>query len=133
MGLLFFNVMILQFGILFAFLAAGELVVWLTGIPVPSSIIGMILLTVSLKAGLVKPAKIERLADFLVRNLGFFFVPAGVGLMNCLGIIADHWLPIVGASVGSTVVIIAVTGWTHRLVRKSVSRKKIVKQELQKA
>ncbi len=133
MGLLFFNVMILQFGILFAFLAAGELVVWLTGIPVPSSIIGMILLTVSLKAGLVKPAKIERLADFLVRNLGFFFVPAGVGLMNCLGIIADQWLPIVGASVGSTVVIIAVTGWTHRLVRKSVSRKKIVKQELQKA
>ncbi len=125
--------MILQFGILFAFLAAGELVVWLTGIPVPSSIIGMILLTVSLKAGLVKPAKIERLADFLVRNLGFFFVPAGVGLMNCLGIIADQWLPIVGASVGSTVVIIAVTGWTHRLVRKSVSRKKIVKQELQKA
>ena len=133
MGLLFFNVMILQFGILFAFLAAGEVVVWLTGIPVPSSIIGMILLTVSLKAGLVKPAKIERLADFLVRNLGFFFVPAGVGLMNCLGIIADQWLPIVGASVGSTVVIIAVTGWTHRLVRKSVSRKKIVKQELQKA
>ena len=125
--------MILQFGLLFAFLAAGELVVWLTGIPVPSSIIGMILLTVSLKAGLVKPAKIERLADFLVRNLGFFFVPAGVGLMNCLGIIADQWLPIVGASVGSTVVIIAVTGWTHRLVRKSVSRKKIVKQELQKA
>ena len=133
MGLLFFIVMILQFGILFAFLAAGELVVWLTGIPVPSSIIGMILLTVSLKAGLVKPAKIERRADFLVRNLGFFFVPAGVGLMNCLGIIADQWLPIVGASVGSTVVIIAVTGWTHRLVRKSVSRKKIVKQELQKA
>lgn len=125
--------MILQCAVIFAFLAFGELVVYLTGIPVPSSIIGMILLTVSLKAGLVKPAKIERLADFLVRNLGFFFVPAGVGLMNCLGIIADQWLPIVGASVGSTVVIIAVTGWTHRLVRKSVSRKKIVKQELQKA
>ena len=65
-----------------------------------------------------------RLADFLVRNLGFFFVPAGVGLMNCLGLIADQWLPIVGASVGSTVVIIAVTGWTHRAVRKSLSRKK---------
>ena len=50
-------------------------------------------------------------------------MPAGVGLMNCLGLIADEWIPIVGAAVGSTVVIIAVTGWMHRLVRKSMARK----------
>ncbi|MBJ2183737.1 MAG: CidA/LrgA family protein [Muribaculaceae bacterium] len=116
--------MILQFGVLFAYLALGELIVWATGLPVPSSIIGMLLLTASLKAGIIKQRHVARLADFLVRNLGFFFVPAGVGLMNCLGLIADQWLPIVGASVGSTVVIIAVTGWTHRAVRKSLSRKK---------
>lgn len=122
--------MILQFGILFAFLAIGEFIVWLTGIPVPSSIIGMLLLTASLKAGVVKPCQVERLSDFLVHNLGFFFVPAGVGLMNCLGIISDQWLPIVGASVGSTVVIIAVTGWTHRMVRKSMSRRRIMKRNI---
>ena len=116
--------MILQFGVLFAYLALGELIVWATGLPVPSSIIGMLLLTASLKAGIIKQRHVARLADFLVRNLGFFFVPAGVGLMNCLGLIADQGLPIVGASVGSTVVIIAVTGWTHRAVRKSLSRKK---------
>ena len=116
--------MILQFGVLFAYLALGELIVWATGLPVPSSIIGMLLLTASLKAGIIKQRHVARLADFLVRNLGFFFVPAGVGLMNCLGLIADQWLPIVGASVGSTVVIIAVTGWTHRAGRKSLSRKK---------
>lgn len=115
--------MILQFGILFASLAVGELVVWLTGIPVPSSIIGMLLLAASLKAGIVKVCLVEKVADFLVHNLGFFFVPAGVGLMNCLGIIADQWLPIIGASVGSTVVIIAVTGWTHRYVRNIVAGK----------
>ncbi|MCM1067693.1 MAG: CidA/LrgA family protein [Muribaculaceae bacterium] len=124
MGLLFFMNYLLQFGVLFAFLAAGEFVVWLTGIPVPSSIIGMLLLTASLKAGIVKPAHVERLSNFLVHNLGFFFVPAGVGLMNCLGIIADQWLPIVGASVGSTIIIIAVTGRTHRSVRRLLSRKK---------
>ena len=116
--------MILQFGVLFAYLALGELIVWATGLPVPSSIIGMLLLTASLKAGIIKQRHVARLADFLVRNLGFFFVPAGVGLMNCLGLIADQWLPIVGASVGSTGGIIAVTGWTHRAVRKSLSRKK---------
>ena len=114
--------MILQFGVLFAYLALGELIVWATGLPVPSSIIGMLLLTASLKAGIIKQRHVARLADFLVRNLGFFFVPAGVGLMNCLGLIADQWLPIVGASVGSTVVPIAVTRWTHRAVLTSLSR-----------
>jgi len=123
--------MILQFGVLFAFLAVGELIVWLTDIPIPSSILGMLMLTASLKAGIVKPRHVEKLSNFLVHNLGFFFVPAGVGLMNCLGIIADQWLPIVGASVGSTVIIIAITGWTHRAVRKSLSHKHPLKQKTQ--
>lgn len=115
--------MILQFGILMAFLAIGEFIVWLTGIPVPSSIIGMILLASALKARIIKLRQIENLANFLVHNLGFFFVPAGVGLMNCFGLISQEWIPIVGAAVGSTVIIMAVTGWVHRLVRKSVARK----------
>ena len=86
--------MILQCGVLFAFLALGELIVWLTDIPVPSSIIGMLLLTAALKLRVVKLSQVEKMADFLVHNLGFFFVPAGVGLMSCLGLLADEWLPI---------------------------------------
>ncbi|MCM1449633.1 MAG: CidA/LrgA family protein [Clostridiales bacterium] len=116
--------MILQFGILFAFLSLGELVVWLTGWPIPSSIIGMLMLTLSLKLEIIKLHQVERLSNFLVHNLGFFFVPAGVGLMNCMGIISDQWLPIIGASVISTVVIMAVTGWTHRWVRTFINHKR---------
>lgn len=122
--------MILQFAIIMSFLAAGELIVWLTGVPIPSSIIGMILLATSLKTGLVKLRHVESLSNFLVHNLGFFFVPAGVGLMNCLGLIADQWLPIVSSTIISTFVIIAFTGWVHRLVRKSMSRKlKVIAKE----
>ena len=76
--------MILQCGVLFAFLSLGELVVMLTGVPVPSSIIGMLLLTLGLKLGIVRLSQVEKMADFLVHNLGFFFVPAGVGLMRLL-------------------------------------------------
>lgn len=114
---------ILQFGVVFAFLAVGELVVKFTGITVPSSIIGMFLLALSLKLGIVRLEWVDRISAFLVHNLGFFFVPAGVGLMKCLGLIADQWIPIVGASVGSTIVIIAVTGWVHQLVRRSLSKR----------
>ena len=46
--------MILQCAVLFSFLALGELVVWLTGIPIPSSIIGMLLLTAALKMKIVR-------------------------------------------------------------------------------
>ncbi len=114
---------ILQFGIIFVFLAVGEFVVKCTGITVPSSIIGMLLLALSLRLGIVRLEWVDRISAFLVHNLGFFFVPAGVGLIKCLGLLADQWIPIVGASVGSTVVIIAVTGWVHQLVRRSMSRR----------
>ena len=104
-------------------MALGELIVWLTGAPVPSSIIGMLLLTFSLKAGWIKEGWVDRIADFLLKNLGFFFVPAGVGLMNCLGILRDQWLPIVMATVISTFLIIATTGKMHELVRHYLSKR----------
>lgn len=115
--------MILQFGIILSFLALGEFIVWLTGVPIPSSIIGMLLLTFSLHKGIVKPRHVENLSNFLVHNLGFFFVPAGVGLMNCLGLISEQWFPIIVSAMGSTIIIIAVTGWVHKLVRRTLSRK----------
>lgn len=113
--------MILQCAVLFAFLALGEMIVYLTDVPIPSSIIGMLALTAALKLRLVRLFWVDKIADFLTKNLGFFFVPAGVGLMRCLGVIADEWLPIIVASVVSTVIIIAVTGWVHQLVRRWLS------------
>ena len=62
-------------------------------------------------------------ADFLVHNLGFFFVPAGVGLMSCLGLIAREWMPIAGATVVSTTVILVVTGHVHQFMRRSIRQR----------
>jgi holin-like protein len=115
--------MILQFGLLFAFLACGELIVALTDIPIPSSIIGMLLLTTALKFRVINLKHIERVADFLVSNLGFFFVPAGVGLMCCLDLIKGELLPITIATIVSTFIIIATTGWVHQYVRNITSRR----------
>lgn len=115
--------MILQLSILFAFLAIGEFIVYLTAIPIPSSIIGMLLLTFSLKAGIIRLSWVDTMSDFLVKNIGFFFVPAGVGVMRCFNLISEQWLPIVGASVISTFIIIATTGWSHQIVRKGMAHK----------
>ena len=115
--------MIFQCGVLFAFLALGEFTVWLTDISVPSSIIGMLLLTLALQLKVVKLRHVEKTADFLVHNLGFFFVPAGVGLMSCLGLIAREWMPIAGATVVSTTVILVVTGHVHQFMRRSIRQR----------
>ena len=111
--------MLIQCGVLFAFLAFGEFVVWLTGVPLPSSVIGMVALTAALKARVVKLYQVERVADFLVHNLGFFFVPAGIGIMRCLGILRAQWWPIVASAVLSTIVIILVTARVHQWTRRS--------------
>lgn len=111
--------MIRQCAVLFGCLALGELIVYLTGVKLPSSIIGMLLLTLFLKLDWVKLKWVQGLSDFLVANLGFFFVPSGVALMLYFDIIKAQFWPILIASVISTLLVLVVTGWIHQIVRKS--------------
>ena len=110
--------MIRQCAILFGCLAAGELIIFLTGVKLPSSIIGMLLLTALLKAGWVKLDWVKGLSDFLVANIGFFFVPPGVALMCYFDIIKAEFLPIVVSTVVSTIIVLIVTGWVHQVIHK---------------
>lgn len=117
----------IQMAVLFAFLEIGEGIVMLAHLPIPGSIVGMVLLAFSLKFKIVRPQWIVDVADFLCANLGFFFIPAGVGVMNCMGIIKEQWMPIALATVLSTAVIILVTGQTHSLLRRSMHRRSVKK------
>lgn len=109
--------MIRQGAIIFGCLAVGELIVHFTAVSLPSSIIGMLLLTLLLQIGWIKPAWVRGIADFLVGTLPFYFVPAGVGVMLYFDLIAAAFWPIVVASAASTVLVLVVTGWTHQLIR----------------
>lgn len=110
--------MIRQCAILFGCLALGELIVYATGVKLPSSIIGMLLLTAFLKLKWIKLEWVKGLADFLVANLGFFFVPAGVALMLYFDIIKAQFIPIVVATTVSTLLVLIVTGWVHQITSK---------------
>ena len=109
--------MIRQGAIIFGCLAVGELIVHFTRVSLPSSIIGMLLLTLLLKTGWIKLAWVKGLADFLVGTLPFYFVPAGVAVMLYFDLIAASFWSIVVASAGSTVIVLIVTGWSHQLIR----------------
>lgn len=107
--------MILQCLIIFSCLAVGELIVMFTGIKFPSSIIGMILLCTLLKIGVVKYEKIKDVANFLISNMGFFFIPPGIALMLYFDIIEAQFWPIFVSALVSTIIVIAVTGWVYQL------------------
>ena len=121
--------MIRQLAILFGCLALGELIITLTHIPLPSSILGMLLLTLLLKLKVIRLELVRSISDFLVTNIGFFFVPPGVAIMLYFDIIKAQFVPIVTASVVSTVLVLAITGWVHQIYGRTVKNEKISNKE----
>ena len=113
----------MQCFIIFGCLAVGEIIVWLTGISIPGSILGMLLMTFLLEKKLLKVEDVAPMCRFLVSNMGFFFVPPGVALMLYFDVIADSWLAITVATVVSTALVLLVTGRVHQLFRHGFHRK----------
>lgn len=110
--------LIKQVAVIIGCLAFGELVVYLTGLKLPSSIIGLITLWMLLKIRWVKVESIGGISNFLIKNMGIFFVPPCVAMLNYFGILSKSIVPIVVATLISTVIVIFVTGFTHQLLRK---------------
>ena len=75
---------LLGLGLLMGFAALGEgLARWL-GLPLPGSVIGLLLLWLALGLGAVRLSWLEGAADHLLGVLGLLFVPATVGFTEYL-------------------------------------------------
>ena len=114
--------MVRQCFILFGCLTLGELIVRLTGVKLPASIIGMLILTLLLKLKVIKLEWVRGLTYFLIANLGFFFVPPGVALMLYFDLIKAEILPIALATLLSTIIVLIITGQTHQTVSKGENK-----------
>jgi holin-like protein len=71
-----------QLLILLSIYLGANYIVDLINLPIPGSVLGMILLFVSLSMGIIKLNYIEKAAEFLIKHLALFFVPYAVGLMT---------------------------------------------------
>jgi holin-like protein len=101
---------------LLAFQLAGELIVRLTGVPVPGPVLGMVMLVAffALRGGV--PDELKKVASVILQHLSLLFVPAGVGLMLHAARIEAEWLAIGAALVGSTVLSLVVTVLVFRAI-----------------
>lgn len=119
--------MLEAFFLLCLFQLVGETLARLLSLPVPGPVIGMALLfaamqfraTVRPAAAPVKDTPVGAVAAFLLANLSLLFVPAGVGIVAQLPVIAKHGIGLAVALVVSTLLSLAVTA----LVFAALSRR----------
>lgn len=112
--------------IILLFYAAGEFIGTLTGGLIPGSVIGMILLFAALCGKVVKPETVRPVARFLTDNMGLFFLPAGVGIVNAMDILSQSWQAVLTACAVSTVAVIVTVACTQEWL-ESRSRRRAAK------
>jgi holin-like protein len=98
---------------------AGSALVWMTDVPLPGSLVGMLLLLALLRLGVVRTAHVEEAAALLLQHLNLFFVPLAVGLMAWGGLLGTSGVGLGVCLAGSAAVCLAVAGLVgQRLARR---------------
>ena len=81
----------------------------------PSSVISMILLFLLLLFKVVKVHHIREKSDFLLGNMAFFFIPAGVSVINYFDVLSKNLIPLLVICLVSTILTFAVTAYAVKL------------------
>jgi holin-like protein len=90
----------------------GEVFVQWFALPVPGPVLGLLLLFAALLWRGRLDDDLRNTANALLQHLSLLFVPAGVGVMVHAARIADEWLALSLALVGSTLLSMAATALT---------------------
>lgn len=115
---------IAQIGILTIYYYLGVIIVKLTGIFIPASIIGLILLWLSLYFKLIKVQYIQDGATFFLAFLTLFFIPSTIGVVDHPELLSKAGLYLVLAVIISTLIAIALTGkWSQWIEKKEAAAK----------
>ncbi|QDF96288.1 murein hydrolase regulator LrgA [Azoarcus sp. DD4] len=106
--------------LLLVFQLVGEVTARAFALPIPGPVIGMALLFLTLVVRGGAGDDLRQTAGTLLQHLSLLFVPAGTGIVLYGSRIADEWLPLGVALVGSTALAIAVTA----LVLNALTRRR---------
>ena len=90
-------------------LGTGEILMRVSGLPIPAPVIGLVLLYADLLYRRRLPDELGALADRVLSVLGMLFVPAGVGVIAYSDVLHAEFVPIVASIVGGTLVTLLTT------------------------
>ena len=88
----------------------------------PASVIGMILMFLLLAFRVLKVDHIREKSDFLLGNMAFFFIPAGVSIINYFDVLKDWVFQLIFICIVTTVITFAVTAYSMRFVMYLMAR-----------
>ncbi|OAH58485.1 MULTISPECIES: CidA/LrgA family holin-like protein [Bacillaceae] len=117
----------LQIVVLYIFYIVG---VWLSDrlhLPLPGSIIGLLLLWLTLMFKVCPVNWIESGANFILSYLPLFFIPATVGVMNYFHVFAGKGIFLILIVVLSTLITMTIAGYTSQYLaqREETKRKEL--------
>lgn len=113
-----------QVATIFGICLLGEVVSAILPFPFPAAIAAMILLLAALSTGIVKMEAVDGASSFLLKNMAFFFIPAGVAVIEHFEMIGAIWLPVLALIVISTAIVFLLSAATVVLVLKLEKRRK---------
>ena len=120
---------IVQIGILNIFYYIGVGIVSVLHLPLPGSVIGLLVLALSLQFKIIKVAYIQDGAGFLIGVLTLFFIPATVGVIDYPQLWTSTGLLVMLAVTASTLISIYVTGTLSQVIEKKEAAKREVAVE----
>jgi len=88
----------------------------------------LVLMFLALTFNVIKLEQVEKVGDSLVNNIGLFFVPAGVSVINSLGLLKAHFVLDMLLIFASTIILLVSTGWMTQLVMK-LEPKSLIKEK----
>ena len=83
-----------QLMIIFSISLIGEGISYLFHLPIPGSIIGLVLLFLALQFKMIRLRHVSMVGNFLLANMTILFLPPAVGIMDKFSVIAPYLLPI---------------------------------------
>lgn len=108
-----------QFLIILFVTFLGEVLNSVIPLPVPASIYGLVLMLAGLKSGIIPLDSVKDAGGFLIEIMPMMFIPAAAGILVSWVKLKEVFLPIVGITIITTVLVMAVTGWvTQKILTK---------------
>lgn len=101
----------------------GELISKWFRLPVPGSIIGMIILLTLLKTKVIKLEQISQVADFFLENITFFFLPVGVSILVSYKYLEGYFASGLILIFVTTVIIMVVSGGVAEILARRRDRR----------
>ena len=99
-----------QIGIIMGITLAGEVLNHMVPLPVPAGVYGLFIMLAALMCGSVKLESVEGSGNFLMDTMTMMFIPATVGIVECIGEVRAVLVPFLIIIGISTLLVMAVTG-----------------------